>query len=49
MNLILSNIEKDLLKYSIMDTIVNSKNFKTVEKEYLENIYHQINDYDENE
>lgn len=47
MNLTLTNIERELLRQSLMDTMVNSNNFREVEKDVLEEIYHRIKDYED--
>ncbi len=47
MKLELSDIERSLLRQSLMDTIVNSNNFASVEKDYLNEIYHRIREYEE--
>jgi hypothetical protein len=43
MELKLSDLEKELVGLSIMETVVNSERFNSSEKECLEAIYHRIN------
>ena len=48
MNLQLTELERTLLRACLLDTVVNSSNFSTIEKEYLDDIYHRIHEYEEN-
>lgn len=47
MELKLTDIERELLRASLMDAMVHSESFTSLEKEYLQSIYHRIKDWEE--
>lgn len=46
MKLLLSYVERPLLEQSLLDVIINSDNFDTIEKNVLEDIYKRIRNYE---
>ncbi|MFC8686006.1 hypothetical protein [Brevibacillus porteri] len=42
MEMVLSDLEKELLGTGLMDLIVNSTSFNNIEKEIYEDLYHRI-------
>lgn len=46
MELILSDSEREMVRQSLLDTIVNSPNFNSTDKECMEDVYHRIVDFE---
>lgn len=46
MKLILTDMERELLRQSLLDVFCNSDNFVEVEKDVLIMLYHRIKDYE---